>query len=203
MPATEADYADIAVCEEEVAELKAAFGVPSRRHFDIELDDYMLATRRYRARDRRAEVLFAITRPAGKVLLHTKPQYPSGLFRLFTGGVGRREPVLAALVREVREETGLTCEIESFLGLCTYNFTKGAYQTDFATYLFHLTAPADAEPRPQDAEVAQIGEIALAGLPAVAAHLRGLDSQRKVWGEWRAIGHEVAYQTLSRRMPAC
>ena len=204
MSATEVGICEIPVCEEEVKALKAVFGTPVRRHYDIELDDYMMSARENRRHDRRAEVLFAITRPNGKVLLHTKPQYPQGIYRLFTGGIGLQEPVLTALEREVQEETGLHCEIQSFLGLCTYTFTKDDYHMKFATYLFHLNALADEQPKPQDLEeIANIGEIALAGLPLVAAHLRSLNEQRKVWGDWRAIGHEVAFQALSRRIPVC
>lgn len=204
MSAAEVDRCEVAVCEEEVEALQSAFGTPLRRHYDIKLDDYMLSTRKNRSHDRRAEVLFAITRPNGMVLLHTKPQYPEGIFRLFTGGVDFHESVLTALKREVQEETGLHCEIMSFLGLCTYTFTKDDFHMEFATYLFHLTASADQQPQPQDLEeIAHIGEIPLAGLPLVAAHLKGLNHQRKVWGCWRAIGHEVAFQTLSRRIPVC
>ena len=204
MSAMEASVYDIAVCEKEVSALQAVYGTPVRRHYHIELDDYMLSTRENRRHDRRAEVLFAITRPSGNVLLHTKPRYPQGIYRLFTGGIGLQEPVLTALEREVQEETGLHCKIQSFLGLCTYTFTKGNFHMEFATYLFHLSALTDERPQPQDKdEIAQIGEIALAGLPVVAAHLRGLNEKRKVWGSWRAIGHEVAFQTLSRRNVVC
>ena len=204
MSATEVGVSEAAVREKEVIALQAAYGTPMRRHYDIELDDYMLSTRENRSHDRRAEVLFAITRPSGKVLLHTKPQYPQGIYRLFTGGIGLHESVLTALKREVQEETGLHCEIQSFLGLCTYTFTKDDFHMEFATYLFHLSTLTDAQPQPQDKdEIAQIGEIALAGLPLVAAHLRGLNAKRKVWGDWRAIGHEMAFQTLSQQNIVC
>ncbi len=204
MSANQAIDNEAAVCEEEVIALQAVYGTPVRRHYDIELDDYMLSTRENRSHDRRAEVLFAITRPSGRVLLHTKPQYPQGIYRLFTGGIGLKEPVLTALEREVLEETGMHCEIQRFLGLCTYTFTKNDFHMEFATYLFHLSALADERPQPQDRdEIAQIGEIALDGLPLVAAHLRGLNEKRKVWGDWRAIGHEVAFQALSRRTAVC
>lgn len=204
MSANQARDNEPAVCEEEVIALQAVYGTPVRRHFDIELDDYMLSSRENRSHDRRAEVLFAITRPSGKVLLHTKPQYPQGIYRLFTGGIGLQEPVLTALEREVWEETGMHCEIQSFLGLCTYAFTKNDFKMEFATYLFHLSALADERPQPQDVdEIAQIGEIALDGLPLVAALLRGLNEERKVWGDWRAIGHDIAFQALSRRIAIC
>ena len=45
MSATEVGICEIPVCEEEVKALKAVFGTPVRRHYDIELDDYMMSAR--------------------------------------------------------------------------------------------------------------------------------------------------------------
>lgn len=192
------------VYENEVAQLSNRYGAPMHRHFEIELDDYMLATRHRRRHDRRAEVLFAVTQPSGKILLHTKHRYPPGLFRLFTGGIGFNETVECALAREVEEETGLECQIRRFLALCTYTFVRDELAMPFATYLFHLTADGQQAPTPRDRmEVFQIGEIALAGLPAVAARLRALNDERRVWGSWRAIGHDLVYETMNKRAASC
>ena len=46
--------------------------------------------------NRRGEVVLAIQRPDGKILLHTKRFYPPELFRLPSGGVHPDESVLAA-----------------------------------------------------------------------------------------------------------
>ena len=189
------------VSDREMTQLCAQFGHPLRRHFDIELDDYMLATRCRRQYDRRGEVLFAITRPNGRVLLHTKARYPQGVFRLFTGGIGLRESVHDALLREVTEETGLQCRLERFVALCTYSFRGAGLALDFATYAFHMSVDAAQRPNPEDqTEVAHIGEIAWEGLPAVATRLRSLEEKRRVWGHWRAIGHDMLYEGMNRSM---
>ena len=193
-----------AVRADELSQLSAVYGAPVRRHFRVELDAYMFATRHQRRHDRRAEVLFAITRPNGKILIHTKPGYPVGTFRLFTGGIGLRESVLEALRREVDEETGLNCTIARFLALCTYSFVKGDFAMEFATYLFHLQADGAQPLAPKDkTEIAGIGEVRPEGLPTVAQRLRNLECRRKAWGAWRAIGHDLAYETLSQGAVAC
>ena len=190
------------VSEREVDDLAALYGNPARRHFSIELDDYLINGRARRRADRRAEVLFAVTRPSGRVLIHTKPRYPQGLYRLFTGGVNPDEAVADALVREVDEETGLACRVERFLAVCTYAFhhPDPVRRYGFASYMFHLTAENEDAPAPRDlAEIGQIGEIALEGLPAIARHLRSLQGNRAAWGIWRAIGHDIVYEQLTRQ----
>ncbi len=181
-----------------MTELSACYGVPIRRHFDMEIDEYMLSTRQSRRHDRRAEVLFAISRPNGKILLHTKRHYPPGVFRLFTGGIGLHESVQNALWREVEEETGLECKIHRFLALSTYCFQQDDFIMNFATYSFHLLTDNEQSPHPRDTvEVACIGETTLAGLPLVAQRLRGLaPDQRQAWGRWRAIGHDMVHEAL-------
>ncbi len=197
---TNVSVPSLPVYEEEVTELSACYGVPIRRHFDLETDRYMLETRQSRRHDRRAEVLFVVSRPNGKILLHTKRHYPPGVFRLFTGGIGLHESVLHALWREVEEETGLDCAIQRFLALSTYCFRKDDFVMNFATYSFHLLTDDVQVPQPRDTvEVAFIGETTLSGLPLVAQRLRSLaPEQRRVWGQWRAIGHDLSYEALSQ-----
>ncbi len=183
-----------------MAELCACYGMPIRRHFDMEMDHDMLATRQSRRHDRRAEVLFVISRANGRILLHTKHHYPPGVFRLFTGGIGLGESVQSALWREVAEETGLDCTLQRFLALSTYCFRKDDFIMHFATYSFHLLTDNEQTPQPRDVvEVACIGETTLAGLPLVAQRLRSLTpDQRQAWGRWRAIAHDLVYHALSR-----
>ena len=190
------------VSEREVEDLTALYGRPARQHFRIDLDDYLIDSRARRRRDRRAEVLFAVTRPSGRVLIHSKPRYPQGLFRLFTGGINPDELVVDALFREVAEETGLVCRVERFLAVCTYAFhhPDPMRRYGFASYLFHLVTENEDTPCPRDlTEIGQIGEIALEGLPAIASHLRSLPGRRAAWGLWRAIGHDIVYEQLTQQ----
>ena len=194
------------VSEREVEDLAALHGQPVRRHFNLDLDDYLVETRSRRRADRRAEVLFAVTRPSGRVLIHTKSRYPQGLYRLFTGGINPDESVGAALYREVDEEIGLDCRVERFLAVCTYAFLHPdpARQYQFASYVFHLVLDNEDAPCPRDlTEIAQIGEISLEGLPAIASHLRSLQGSRAAWGIWRAIGHDIVYEQLTQQPSVC
>lgn len=190
------------VSEGEVDDLAALYGRPVRRHFCIDLDDYLLDMRARRRGDRRAEVLFAVTRPSGRVLIHSKPRYPQGVYRLFTGGINPDESVVDALFREVAEETGLACRVERFLAVCTYAFhhPDPVRRYCFASYMFHLVIKDEDVPAPRDlTEIGQIGEIALEGLPAIASHLRSLQGNRAAWGIWRAIGHDIVYEQLTQQ----
>lgn len=194
------------VCEREVEVLADLYGQPARRHLCIDLDDYLIDSRARRRSDRRAEVLFAITRPSGRVLIHSKPRYPQGLFRLFTGGINPDESVVDALFREVAEETGLVCRVERFLAVCTYAFhhPDPTCRYGFASYMFHLVTENEDAPAPRDlTEIGQIGEIALEGLPAIASHLRSLQGSRVAWGIWRAIGHDIVYEQLTQQPSVC
>ncbi len=70
----------------------------------------------------RPGVAAVITDPAGRVLLHDR-RVGDG-WALPSGAVEPGESVLAALVREVREETGLTVVVERLVGI----YSDPAYQ---------------------------------------------------------------------------
>jgi 8-oxo-dGTP pyrophosphatase MutT (NUDIX family) len=62
-----------------------------------------------------------IRRPGGALLTAIKTFYPPGAYRLLTGGVGHGEPIEAALLREVEEETGLDVEVQRFVAVIEYH----------------------------------------------------------------------------------
>ena len=126
------------IATDEVAELSARYGRPEQRSFNVQADDYIVSYRFNKVIDRRAEVVFAIEDDAGKVWVHTKPSYPSHIFRLPTGGVHWDELVVDGLLREVHEETMLPVEIVRFLGIIEYQFCYEAAMVPFVSYIFHL-----------------------------------------------------------------
>ena len=86
------------IAEEEVQELGARHGEPIRRGHLLQADEYI---RRYRWRtdsDRRAEVVFAIQDPAGRILLHAKAHYPARIYRVLSGGVAWEEAIELSLI---------------------------------------------------------------------------------------------------------
>ena len=192
--------------EREVSELSACYGVPVRRSFDIQADAYMYAAR-WRAEhdvDRRAEVVFAIQGKRDEVWLHTKRSYQVPIYRLPTGGINLDERVEEALRREVLEETQLFCRIERFLGLCRYRFHwQGAADdpstVEFASYIFLLCTEGQPDSRHSD-EVAGFVPVLPAQLNDTAADLRNLIGQRRVWGQWRALAHDLVYEQLTQSL---
>ncbi len=106
----------------EVAALAVRYGEPVARSYVLQADEYIRSYRWRSVIDRRAEVVFAIQTPTNQVWLHTKANYPDRIYRLPSGGINLAEAVEAALFREVEEETSLTCTVERFLGLLSYQF---------------------------------------------------------------------------------
>lgn len=159
---------------------------------------------------RRAEVCYVMHRgdPSAGLLLHIKTFYPSGAFRLPTGGIQQGESVEAALAREIDEETGLAtgdgegyAQVERCLGVLAYTLehaTLGALA--FATWHFLVRMPAGAEPAPRDASE-QIGGWLWrrsSELEGVAARLEGeTDPGMRDWGRFRALSHRFVARRLA------
>ena len=182
---------------DEVQELTERYGAPRRRSFKIQADDYIRAYRWRRDSDRRAEVVFAIQDPQGRVWLHAKTHYPSHIFRLPSGGIDWTESVIDALYREVDEETGLAVEIQRFVGLIEYKFVDGDAVAHFASYVFWLQA-GPGHPIPHSSEnISEFRAVLPGQLGQVAADLRNLYGDRRGWGQWRALAHDLVSELLT------
>jgi 8-oxo-dGTP diphosphatase len=97
---------------------------------------------------------YAVIRRGEEVLLtRVSPRgYHSGLWSLPGGGVEHGERPADALVREVREECGVTCEVGSLLDAVDDHFSGVAPSGRFEDFhsvmlLFSATVAVDAEPR--------------------------------------------------------
>lgn len=182
---------------EEVAELAARYGQPGYRSHSIQADDYIYSYRWRKDTDRRAEVVFAIQDGGSGIWVHAKPHYPAHIFRLPSGGVHWDEGIEAALMREIAEETGLTVYIERFLGLVEYHFFRGESTVHFASYVFHLIS-AGGKPVIQESEqISEFRTVLPQQLGQIANNLRSLGGNRRGWGEWRALAHDLVYEILS------
>jgi ADP-ribose pyrophosphatase YjhB (NUDIX family) len=184
------------VDEAEVTALACRYGMPRRRHITLPADEYTRPYRFGRKGDRRAEVVFAIEDPAGGVWVHAKAHYPRHIFRLPSGGIHWQEGVEAALMREIHEETALPVVVSRFLGLYEYIFLHEGQQAFFASYIFSLRS-AGGQPVPHEGEAITNFQLVPTGqLTELAADMRNLGGDRRGWGQWRALAHDLAHEAL-------
>ncbi|MGE5560567.1 MAG: NUDIX hydrolase [Chloroflexota bacterium] len=137
--------------------------------------------------DRRGEVVFGVERPSGRVVVTRARDYGPGIFRLPSGGIEPDETALAALMREVREELGLTVAIAAFFGVVQLRFRCGNDERLFPAYVFHVRETGgrlltDAT----DQEIVGYAEVDWAGLNALVARLGSLAGDIGPWGRNRA-----------------
>lgn len=184
--------------EEEVNRLASQFGEPLRRTYDVQAAGTTLEQRWRTDSDRRAEVVFAIQGPGKCIWLHTKHNYPHPIFRLPSGGIDWDERVLDALHREVEEETGLEVVVDRFVALLHYRFHRGASVAHFASYLFLVQNLEGNLENQTNAEVAEFRSILPCQLPQVAADLRNILGERRAWGHWRALAHDVLSEIMKK-----
>ena len=181
---------------DEVAALAAAYGAPLRWSVALAADEYTRSYRFSSSGDRRAEVVFAVQDPAGGIWVHAKAHYPSHIYRLPSGGINWHEDVAQGLLREIEEEMALAVQVERFLGLIEYTFHHEAEVAHFASYVFHVRSEG-GPPCPHVDEAITDFHMVLPGqLTQTAAELRNIMGDRRGWGQWRAIAHDLVYESL-------
>lgn len=199
---------------EELAALRARWGIFAQEHHHLPVDDpFLTGEDQLLVSDhRRAEICYVMHRgdPAQGVLLHIKTFYPQGAFRLPTGGIHQGQEVSATLAREISEETGLTVgngkdqvQVQRFLGVVACDFVhRGLGRTfPFATYAFLVQMPAGATLNPQDPDE-RIGGWQwrpAADLTPVADYLDNVGVAAPQWADWghyRALIHRFVGRAL-------
>ncbi|HYM69464.1 MAG TPA: NUDIX hydrolase [bacterium] len=182
----------------ELEALGTRYGVPRTHTVRLGMNRFLANA----AATRAGEVCMVIRVASGGILAVTKDYYPSNVYRLPTGGIRQGEPVLEALRREVREETGLDSPIVTFLAIIGYH--DGRTLSEFFTYAFLLNGTD--EPRPEDPEerIAGFRVVTRDELPTVAARLEALPDDfsqefERSWAEWgrfRGAAHRVVWEVL-------
>lgn len=177
------------------------YGVPLERTLSFTMGQEFMAYWDRVLRDRDAEVVLAAEYPGGGFLLHTKKQYPAGVYRLCTGGVKRREDILAAVTRELAEETGLGGEVLRFLGILSSRFEGQGRVLPFISYVFHLRLE-EGPLRPADVAENIMGfrRVSLKDLNTVADDLAAIQHPDPFWGDWgrfRAAAHRLVVEALT------
>ena len=204
-----------AVEAEELAELRRRWPQATVAHRRLEVTDPFLTGEHQRlvSDGRRAEICYLMHQgdPGDGLLLHTKTIYPTGAYRLPTGGIQQGEAALATLAREIAEETGLQVgddaahvRVQAFAGVLSYDLVHQRLGRvyPFATYHFLVEMPAGGVIAPQD-EDEYIGgwQWRPAGeMAEVAAHLEGIGRQAPAWADWgrfRALSHRFVTAALA------
>lgn len=137
-------------------------------------------------KDRRGEVVFCVIRPDGRIITITCSEYPKGIFRIPTGGIGHREDIISAVYREVREELGLEVAIKHFAGVLRIRFEHENESVMFYSYIFILEEKGgrlllDAS----DDEISEVREVDLDGLEEVVGTLEKIEGKWSDWGRFR------------------
>jgi len=188
--------------QDELNQLAHAYGQPLVRTADLGNSDLFDPLNRI---DRYGEVCMVVRRPNGRLLTMTKTFYPRGVSRLPTGGINHGEPILAALLRETLEETGLQVELRRFLAAVAYH--TGCVQSSavFYTFAFLLRVLGGTVGTLDEAErVEAFYEVEPRSLPELAARLEQvedvysteIDGRWRDWGYFRAVIHRVVWEAL-------
>lgn len=196
-----------AVAAEELAALRRRWPAGRVAHQRLEVSDPFLtgAHQELFSDGRRAEICYLMHRgcPQDGLLLHTKTIYPTGAYRLPTGGIQPGEAALTTLAREIAEETGLELgdgpaqvRLQSFAGVLSYDLVHRRLGKvfSFATYHFLVEMPAGGIIVAQDEEE-YIGGWEwrpAAKMAEVAAQLDAIGCQTPAWADWgrfRALSH--------------
>jgi ADP-ribose pyrophosphatase YjhB (NUDIX family) len=198
--------------ESQIAALAARYGQPRRVVAALHgapFDPLIL-------HDRIGEVCMVIRRRGGRLITAIKTFYPPGAYRLLTGGVGHGEPIEAALLREVDEETGLEVAVRRFLAVIEYELepenreprTKNReYQSHgrrtadseqaiqhsytFVTFAFLLDEVGGTlDPRDPGEQIESFREVEIATLPELAAMLESVGDgfDPRIGGSWTDWG---------------
>jgi 8-oxo-dGTP pyrophosphatase MutT (NUDIX family) len=209
--------------EAQVHDLAARYGTPLRVTATIPTDRFNPLNKR----DRVGEVCMVVRRKANAHLLTAiKTHYPTGAYRLLTGGIAQGESIEDALLRETYEETGLDVVVRRFLAVIEYQVeshlpssppatdqsdhlagTRQPTPIQFTTFAFLLDEVGGVlMPQDESEQIADFREVAPDELPAVADFLEALDTtfdtttmseSWRGWGTFRAVVHRVVYATLT------
>jgi 8-oxo-dGTP pyrophosphatase MutT (NUDIX family) len=182
--------------QQEIADLAQRYG-PSQMHIvEMGANSYL------RQGTRLCEVCMVIRRPNGRLLTMKKTFYPTGAYRLPTGGIEPGESILNALQRELQEETGLTTTLIRFLGAIVYHMES---RPRFATFAFLLEETGGVlQTNDPDEQLEAFQEIDIDTLPLIIEQMSKIGhhygpeiaSYWDDWGRFRIAVHRLVWECL-------
>lgn len=139
--------------------------------------------------DRVGEVVFAI-KNGDSILLVRQNEYPQGLYRIPSGGIGIGEKVIDALKREVKEELGIDVQKFSLIGVIEYNLCYKDKSYKFFSFVFliddykkHSFAETDGE----------VSEVLLVEVPKIKDYCDIIKHQSGFWKDWGCLRYHSTY----------
>ena len=183
----------------------AQFGTPVECFLDHQVSEDTFTYWQSVCKKRSAEVVLLFRCGVDRYLVHTKSFYPSGTYRLLSGGIKPGEDLVAAAQREALEETGFHAAVERFVGILHHRFVGQDSALPFTSYLL-LVAPRGYVPsaldtsRPEAAaeNITGYREVTLDELAVLATELGALPPDWVEWGSFRATAHRLAARVLGR-----
>lgn len=187
---------------EKVLPLTAEFGTP--RQFNKILKVKNTFGPVFKNDGRVGEIAMVLINNQNQIWLMGKEHYLEGLLRIPTGGINRNEDPLAALKRELKEETSFDLITAQFIGLINYTIVGTPKEDTFVSYIFRIQI-GDRTPVPTDEseKINQFKTVGINQLPETAKIWKTLPSPPDKpyyhdWGRFRAILHEVTFDLLSK-----
>ncbi len=167
--------------------------------FPFERKRFFFRTRDLILNDRMGEVVFAVERPNGRFICVRSKDYPKGVFRIPTGGVGHGEDILGAVKREVSEELGLVTQVERFIGVNDTRLTYKDETISFYSFFFHMKeAGGRLLEDATDQEVSEVLETGSEELYKLSENLLNLQKEWRDWGKFRYLTTHVVADYVNR-----
>ncbi|MDP4091876.1 MAG: NUDIX hydrolase [Bacillota bacterium] len=161
---------------------------------EYESDSYFSKVKHSVLTDRRGEVVFCVIRPDGKIITITCEEYPEGVFRIPTGGIGHSEDIIDAVYRETKEELGVKTDIISFAGALKIKFKHKNDFVMFYSYIFILKELGGN--LLVDASDDEISEVMEANLDELAGVVENLGNIKGKWHDWGRFRYETSNAVL-------
>jgi 8-oxo-dGTP pyrophosphatase MutT (NUDIX family) len=175
----------------QIETLGARFGRPAEALVEIRRPSHATGPAGFPLSSRRtSEVVLVVPRKSDTVLVHTKNFYPTGIWRLPTGGIRRREPIDAAVRRESLEETGQPLEPVRFL--FHLRFRWDGFDKEFHSFGFLMSrAEGKLESLDRREQIAAFRDSDRSDLQSLTQRLESLRGNWTGWGRFRAGPHRA------------
>jgi len=183
----------------DISQLAEAYGQPVLRSYVHDVDQTTWDYWRRLTKKRTSEVVMLLRRPGDLYVVHTKPFYPQGIYRLLSGGLNPNESLYDAALREGYEETGLSVQWDRFLAITRHSFAYQGKTIRFVSYLVSLTShQGPLQNQDEGEQISGYREVSLSDLGTLANTLELLPPDWVEWGRFRAPAHRLAVELLAQ-----